>query len=45
MNDQTITRSKDLRTVRAGFIPLVDCAVLAAAAEKGFAPAEGVDLY
>ena len=30
--------------VRAGFIPLVDCAVLVAAAEQGFARAEGIDL-
>lgn len=30
--------------VRAGFIPLVDCAVLVAAAEKGFAAVEGLDL-
>jgi len=30
--------------VRAGFIPLVDCAVLAAAVECGFAKAEGIDL-
>lgn len=31
-------------TVRAGFIPLVDCAPLAVAREKGFAAAQGVDL-
>ena len=30
--------------VRAGFIPLVDCAVLVAAREKGFAAAHGLDL-
>lgn len=30
--------------VRAGFIPLVDCAVLVAAVECGFAKAEGIDL-
>jgi len=33
-----------LTTVRAGFIPLVDCAVLVAAREKGFAAALGLDL-
>lgn len=33
-----------LTTVRAGFIPLVDCAVLVAAREKGFAAAHGLDL-
>jgi NitT/TauT family transport system ATP-binding protein len=33
-----------LRTVRAGFIPLVDCAILAVAAEKGFARTQGIDL-
>lgn len=32
------------RTVRAGFIPLVDCAVLVAAVERGFARAENIDL-
>jgi ABC-type nitrate/sulfonate/bicarbonate transport system substrate-binding protein len=31
-------------TGRAGFIPLIDCAVLLVAAEKDFAQAEGVDL-
>src|SRR5262245_6839722 len=30
--------------VRAGFIPLVDAAVLIAAADRGFAAAEGIDL-
>jgi two-component system, oxyanion-binding sensor len=30
--------------VRAGFIPLVDAAVLVAAADRGFAAAEGIDL-
>lgn len=34
----------DVRIVRAGFIPLVDCAVLAVAAEKGFGLDEGIDL-
>ena len=33
-----------MRTVRAGFIPLVDCAVLVVAVEKGFARAEDIDL-
>ncbi len=33
-----------LTPVRAGFIPLVDCAVLAVAREKGFAAAFGIDL-
>ena len=33
-----------LTPVRAGFIPLVDCAVLVAAREKGFAAALGLDL-
>ena len=32
------------RPIRIGFIPLVDCAVLVAAAEKGFARAAGLDL-
>ena len=32
------------RSVRIGFIPLVDCAVLVAAAEKGFARAQDLDL-
>lgn len=30
--------------VRVGFIPLVDCALLVVAAERGFAEAEGIDL-
>jgi len=33
-----------LTPVRAGFIPLVDCAVLVVAREKGFAAAHGIDL-
>lgn len=33
-----------LTPVRAGFIPLVDCAPLAVAREKGFAAAHGIDL-
>jgi NitT/TauT family transport system ATP-binding protein len=32
------------RTIRAGFIQLLDCAVLAVAAEKSFAREEGIDL-
>lgn len=34
----------NLTPVRAGFIPLVDCAVLVAAREKGFAAEQGIDL-
>ncbi len=33
-----------LTPVRAGFIPLVDCAILVAAKEKGFAASHGIDL-
>ncbi len=33
-----------LTIVRAGFIPLVDCAVLAVAREKGFAESQGINL-
>ncbi len=41
----TITATpQHLTQVRAGFIPLVDCAVLAVAREKGFAAAFGIDL-
>ncbi|WP_206044358.1 CmpA/NrtA family ABC transporter substrate-binding protein [Brucella cytisi] len=36
--------SKEIRTLRAGFIPLVDASVLIAAAEFGFARAEGLSL-
>jgi len=36
--------TNSLIPVRAGFIPLVDCAVLVAAREKGFAAAHGLDL-
>jgi len=32
------------RTVRVGFIPLVDCASIVVAADQGFAAAEGLDL-
>ena len=35
---------RDASTIVAGFIPLVDCAPLVVAAEKGFAAAEGLDL-
>lgn len=34
----------DGRTVTIGFIPLVDCAIVVAAAERGFAEAEGLRL-
>ncbi len=37
-------RRQGARTVRLGFIPLIDCAIPAVAAEKGFARAEGLDL-
>ena len=37
-------RHEGSRTVRAGFIPLVDAAVLIAAAEFGFAQREGITL-
>lgn len=36
--------SGPLVTVRAGFIPLIDCAMLVVARELGFAEAEGIDL-
>lgn len=36
--------SNTLTPVRAGFIPLLDAAILIAAARKGFAEAEGLDL-
>lgn len=35
---------KEIRSLRAGFIPLVDASVLIAAAEFGFARAEGLNL-
>lgn len=35
---------KDLYEIRAGFLPLLDAAILVAAKEKGFARAEGIDL-
>ncbi|OCP37703.1 ABC transporter substrate-binding protein [Ensifer sp. LC163] len=37
-------RSEDARTLRAGFIPLVDASVLVAACEFGFARKEGLTL-
>ena len=36
--------ASDLSQVVVGFIPLADCALLAAAREKGFAAGEGIDL-
>ncbi len=36
--------AREIRTLRAGFIPLVDASVLIAAAEFGFARAEGLRL-
>jgi NitT/TauT family transport system ATP-binding protein len=41
---ETGARPRDLRTVRVGFIPLVDCATLVVAAEKGFDRREGLAL-
>lgn len=38
------TSGHDPATVTLGFIPLVDCAIPVAAAEKGFAEAEGITL-
>lgn len=40
----TSVRPEGVRTIRAGFIPLVDAAVLIAAAEFGFAAREGLAL-
>jgi len=34
----------ELQTINIGFIPLVDCALLAVAREKGFAKERGIDL-
>ena len=39
-----MTDPQNLTPVRAGFIPLVDCAILVAAKEKGFAAEHGIDL-
>lgn len=39
-----MSRCENQAIVRAGFIPLVDCAVLVAAREKGFAAEHGIDL-
>lgn len=36
--------TQDIQTVKIGFIPLVDCALLVIAKEKGFAQNEGIDL-
>src|SRR3546814_14152412 len=35
---------KDVAVIRAGFIPLLDCAILVAADELGFAAQEGIRL-
>jgi NitT/TauT family transport system ATP-binding protein len=44
-HDSAQTEVRSGRTVvRAGFIPLLDCAVLAVAAEEGFARSEGIEL-
>lgn len=42
--DETRGRPSGARLVRAGFIPLIDMAILAAAAECGFAAREGITL-
>lgn len=42
--DETRGRSGGARLVRAGFIPLIDMAILAVAAECGFAMREGITL-
>src|SRR6187431_3057831 len=39
-----MVRAEGARTIRAGFIPLVDASVLIAAAEFGFAAREGIAL-
>ena len=39
-----MTDTHNLTPVRAGFIPLVDCSILVAAKEKGFAADHGIDL-
>lgn len=44
MSDADLPRLKRLPTVRAGFIPLIDCAPLVIAAAKGFDTAEGFRL-
>ena len=40
-----IGSSAERKIITAGFIPLVDCAALVVAREKGFAEAEGIDLH
>jgi len=40
-----MSRSENQAIVRAGLIPLVDCAVLVVAREKGFAAEHGIDLH
>jgi NitT/TauT family transport system ATP-binding protein len=44
MSVADLSRHGSGERVRAGFIPLVDCAPLVVAARKGFAAAEGLDL-
>jgi len=43
-DDPPPVRRRALRTIRAGFIQLLDCALLVTAREKGFAHEEGIDL-
>jgi NitT/TauT family transport system ATP-binding protein len=40
-----VVRPAESRTVRVGFIPLLDISVLVAAVEQGFAAREGLDLH
>ncbi|MCP5365792.1 MAG: ABC transporter substrate-binding protein [Hyphomicrobiales bacterium] len=40
----SLRNNSSRRTVRVGFIPLVDCASIVVAADQGFAVAEGLDL-
>ncbi len=44
MPTDTPPPARSLQTIRCGFMPLVDCAPLVVAFEKGFAAAEGIDL-
>jgi NitT/TauT family transport system ATP-binding protein len=44
LTDGSRPEGRDAQTVVAGFIPLVDCASLVVAAEKGFAKGEGIEL-
>jgi NitT/TauT family transport system ATP-binding protein len=39
-----VTAQRNLRRLNIGFIPLLDCATIVAAAEKGFAAGEDLDL-